>query len=207
MRLFVIFILSISLIGCKKGVGEFTLKGNISDSTFNTSLAGAVVNLYQVPVGTTDLELIGTQTLGPDGNYSFTFPREKMERYVLKASKDLYFDINENIYFSSLSLENDNTRNYSTTAKSWVNLRFINVFPSSASDFLAYTKQNGKADCEECCSKEQQNLYGIIDTSIICINDGNTAYSYFYYVSGTSNNGIRSITTVPFDTVNITLNY
>lgn len=207
MRILSVLIILSFILACKKGKGEFTLKGNISDNTFNTSHTGAVVKLYQVPVGTTDLELIGTQTLGPDGNYSFKFPRERMERYVLKAAKDLYFDINENIYFSSLTLEDDNTRNYSTTAKSWVNLRFINVFPSSSSDFLAYTKQNGKSDCDECCSKEQQNLYGIIDTSIICINDGNTAYSYFYYLSGTSNNGIRSITTVPFDTVDITLYY
>ncbi|TNF46821.1 MAG: hypothetical protein EP305_09920 [Bacteroidetes bacterium] len=207
MRLFFILIIGLSFMGCKKGKGEFTLKGNISDNTFNTSHAGAVVKLYQVPVGTTDLQLIGTQTLGSDGNYSFTFPREKMERYVLKASKDLYFDVNENIYFSTMTLEEDNVRNFGTTAKSWVNLRFINVSPSSASDFLAYTKQSGKADCEECCSKDQQNLYGIVDTSIICVNDGNTMYSYFYYLSGTSNNGIKSVITTAFDTTELLLQY
>lgn len=201
-----ILILLLLILSCKKGKGEFILKGSVQDNTFNTSLSGATVKLFQVPIGTTDMILIGTTTISSDGNYEFSFSREKMERYVIRVTRQNYFQIEEDIYFSSLSLENENIRNYSTTAKSWVKLRFVNLSPS-ASDVLGYIKQDGKQDCAECCSKDQQYLYGVIDTAIFCINDANTPYSYFYYVSGTSNNGIKSVITTAFDTTELLLQY
>lgn len=201
----VIFIVALSF-ACKKGKGDFTLKGVISDTTFNTSLNGAVVKLYQVPAGTSQEVLIGTQTLSSDGAYTFVFPRDKMEKYILKITKINYFSLNETVFFSDLTLEEDNVFNYSTTAKSWAKLRFINSNPQ-AGDVLSFIKQQGKANCSECCSINEQIFYGALDTTIYCINDGNTVYSYFYNVSGTSNQGIKSATTVVFDTTEILLNY
>jgi hypothetical protein len=191
---------------CKKGKGDFTLKGVITDTTFSTPHAGAVVKLYQVPAGTSQEILIGTQTLGSDGAYSFTFPRDKMEKYIVKVTKNNYFSLNETVYFSDLSLEEDNIANFSTTAKSWAKLRFVNSSPQSG-DILTYIKQEGKANCPECCATSESIFYGALDTTIYCINDGNTIYSYFYTVSGTTNQGIKSISTIAFDTTEIILNY
>ena len=44
----------------------------------------------------------------------------------------------------------DNIRNYTTTALSWVRLRFINQSPSP-SDVLQYSRQIGKINCSTCC--------------------------------------------------------
>ena len=66
--------------GCKKGQAEFTLKGILTDNTFGQPLSGATVKLYQVPVASTQLIEIGSASVGTDGSYSFTFPREKMEK-------------------------------------------------------------------------------------------------------------------------------
>ena len=52
--------------------------------------------------------------LAADGKYEFTFPREQVERYIIEVQKEGYFSIIEDIYFSSLTLEQDNIRNYST---------------------------------------------------------------------------------------------
>lgn len=206
MKYWSAILLIVLFSACKKGKGDFTLKGVITDTTFSTPHTGAVVKLYQVPAGTTQEILIGTQTLGSDGSYSFTFPRDKMEKYMVKVTKTNYFSLNETVYFSELTLEEDNVVNFSTTAKSWAKLRFINSNPQPG-DVLSYIKQEGKANCSECCTTSETIFYGALDTTIYCINDGNKVYSYFYNVSGTTNQGIKSATTVAFDTVEILLNY
>lgn len=194
------------IVSCKKGSAEFTIKGTITDATFQQGLTGATLNLYQYPTGSNTPSLIGTTTLSSDGSYSFTFKRDKMEKYVITVAKTNYFTLNETIYFSSLSIEEDNIRNFSTTAKSWVRLRFLNENPSDL-DELRYIKQQGKVSCTECCPSDYVYLSGAVDTSIYCINDGNTVYSYMYSVLNTTNTGILSVTTVPFDTTEIYLAY
>lgn len=206
MKYWSVILFIIVFSACKKGKGDFTLKGVITDTTFSQPHVGAVVKLYQVPAGTTQEILIGTQTLGSDGAYSFTFPRDKMEKYVVKVTKNNYFSLNEIVYFSELTLEEDNTANFSTTAKAWAKLRFINSNPQPG-DVLTYIKQEGKANCSECCTTSETIFYGALDTTIYCINDGNKVYSYFYSVSGTTNQGIKSASTVVFDTTEILLNY
>ena len=203
---FIYIIPFLLILSCKKNSGNFTIKGKISDTTFGTGLSDATVSLYQVPAGTETPALIASTTISSDGMYSFEFKREKMDKYILKTYKKNYFNIDETIYFSSLTLEEDNVRDFSTTAKSWVKLRFFNSNPD-VNDKLTFRKQAGKKLCLECCADADQYLYGAADTSIYCINDGNNLYSYFYEVAFTSNQGIKSATTVPFDTTEIYLNY
>lgn len=194
------------VFACKKGKADFTLKGTITDQTFVKNLSGAQIKLFSVPVGSTSQKEIGSMTIGTDGAYSFTFPRDKMEKYVLKITKSGYFDVERDIFFSDLTIEEDNVRNYGTTAKSWVKLTFFNANPSTT-DHLQYIKQAGKEGCEECCTDQEQHLYGAVDTSIYCINEGNTIYSYLYWVIGTTDQGLKSVSTTAFDTTEIILNY
>ena len=195
-----------SLFACKKGAGDFTIKGKITDLTFNTGLNGATIELYKVPVASNNEFLVGNQTLGSDGTYSFTFPREQMEKYIIRVNKNLYFPIESTIYYSSLELGKDNIRDYSTNAKSWVELRFLNNNPVS-NDHLRYIKQDGYSGCTECCPASEQNYYGALDTSIYCVNQGNTTYSIYYWIIGSSNQGLLQATTTPFDTTQIFLPY
>jgi hypothetical protein len=182
------------------------LKGTITDLTFNQSLKGATVKFYQVPVGTTQNQLLNSSIIGNDGSYTFTFPRDKMEKYIMVITKTNYFDISEEVFFSTLSTKDDNIRNFSTKAKSWAKLTFINSNPLP-SDQLKYIKQAGKEGCSECCSDAEQLLVGTVNTSIYCINDGNTDYSYYYWLLGTTNQGLKSAYTTAFDTVEISLTY
>ncbi|MEY3238167.1 MAG: hypothetical protein RI883_2268 [Bacteroidota bacterium] len=203
LALLVIILLSVS---CKKGKADFVLKGTVSDLTFNQNLSGATIKLYQVPVGTTQKQLLSTSTIESDGAYSFTFPRDKMEKYVVSINKTNYFEITEDVYFSSLTTSEDNVRDFSTKAKAWVKLTFFNSNPLP-SDQLKYIKQTGKEGCAECCSDAEQILFGTVNTSIYCINDANTDYSYYYWLLGTSNQGLKSAYTNAFDTVEISLTY
>lgn len=194
------------IISCKKGKADFVLKGLITDTTFGGGLDGSTIKLYETEGGGTKTNLLGT-VQSSDGNYSFTFPRNAVEYYTIVVQKENYFEINEQIGFSSLSVSEDNTRNFSTTAKAWVNLRFVNQLPASSTDELKFTKQAGKSGCDECCETTQQILTGIVDTSIICINDGNETYSYLYFDSQTSTSSINSVVTTAFDTTELLLTY
>jgi hypothetical protein len=208
MKLFFsLALLVVAFSACKKGVADFTLKGVITDATFNKNLEGASLSFYKVPVGSVQPILVTTLTTGSDGAYSLFFPRESIEKYILRITKDGYFEQEKTIYFSELTTDGENTRNYSTTAKSWVKLRFVHTINPQPTNQLQITIQQGKENCTECCAHGKRDFYGIVDTTIYCINDANTTYSYLYFLLGTSTSGTKSITTPPFDTTEILLEY
>lgn len=207
MRLFLtLTICSFILFGCKKGKTDFTLRGILSDSTFGQTLSGATVKLYEIEAGGTGINLIGQSTTSSDGSYTFTFPRNQAESYTLTAEKINYFSIDETIYFSDMSIEEDNIRDYSTTAKAWVKLRFKNESPAAGTDLTTYIKLSGKSGCPECHPNDEQYLVGVIDTVINCATDGNTIFSYLYDVIG-GPEGEKSANAVAFDTTEIILTY
>jgi hypothetical protein len=206
-KIYYILLCTIVLVACKKGKADFTIAGILTDSTFGQPFSGATVSLYEVPAGGGTNSLVGQMTTNANGAYSFTFPRDQAESYVLTSDKNNYFPLEETIYFSDLTIEEDNIRNFSTTAKAWVRLRFVNQAPADPTDLLRYLKQSGKVGCSECHTTEEQFLSGIVDTVIRCATDGNTTFSYFYDVIGASDQGIKSANAVAFDTTEILLNY
>jgi hypothetical protein len=192
---------------CKKKEIDFTLNGTVTDGTFGGGLTGATISLVQIPIGGGTSKTVGSATLGSDGKYSFTFAREKAEKYILTVSKTNYFGIESDIPFDDFSTESALERNYTTTAKSWVKLVFTNIAPASIGDGLTFIKQQGKTNCAECCAVEQHELVGLVDTTFYCVNDANTTYSYYFNVVNTTTQGIESIVTTPFDTVTIVKTY
>jgi hypothetical protein len=207
MKQLIFFVLlGLVFTACEKGTGNFVLEGKITDATFNTGLSGATLKLYKTPIGTTSSILVETLTLPTEGTYSLTFPREKMEKYTLVVNKNNYFEIEQDVYYSELSIEENNIRNYSTKAKAWVKLRFKNNSPMSG-DHLRYIKQAGLQGCETCCPNTEQIYYGALDLTFTCVNRGNQPYSFYYWVVNTANQGLKEVVTTPFDTVNLSLIY
>ena len=204
-KLFILVLIAFTY-SCEKGTGNFVLKGKVSDLTFNTGLEDAEMKIYKVPIGTTSEQLIETIVLSTDGNYNISFPREKMEKYVVKITKQNYFSMEESIFYSELSLEDENIRNFSTEAKSWAAIRIINNSPTN-NDHLRYIKQAGYQGYAECCPSVEQNYYGALDTTFYCVNKGNTLYSIYYWIVNTNNQGLKEATTVAFDTTEIFLAY
>ncbi|GAB5418816.1 MAG: hypothetical protein Crog4KO_02040 [Crocinitomicaceae bacterium] len=203
MRLltYIVLALTIGVTSCKKGKADIVLKGTITDATFNSSLTGASVQLFEVEAGGGEVNLLGTTTIASDGSYSFTFPRNQVESYIVEVQKEGYYDIDGAISLQELSVEEDNVYNYSTTAKAWAGLHFV----TSGNGTVTYTRQLGKSGCETCCESSTASLTGPIDTMIYCANDGNTTYSYTYNASGAT--GLKSVNTVAFDTSIVTLTF
>jgi hypothetical protein len=206
MRIVFVLLITVGIVySCKKGKAELTIKGVISDTSFAPPLSGATIKIHQIESGISD-ELIGQTTTNSAGEYSFTFNRDQTEYYRITSSKTDYYDLDEFISFSDLTIDNDNVYNFSTAAKSWVELRFLNS-AGQAIDVLKYLKQEGKSGCNNCCPDTQQALSGIIDTTIVYANNGNTLFSYQYFVIGTADQGLKSTTTTAFDTTLINLVY
>ena len=191
---------------CNKGKADFTLKGTITDSTFSSGLSGANVNLYATAAGSLTAYQIATTTLDSEGNFDFTFPRDKVETYYIEIKKDNYFEIYEAIPFADLSVKDDNVRNYATTAKGWVKFH-INNSGGQSSDVLEFIREEGKVNCAECCPGGYQYFYGAVDTTFYCVNDANNAYSGYYWVQGGGPSGPVWVLTTPFDTVNVDITY
>lgn len=199
-------LITLFLSACQKGTGNFVLKGKVTDLTFNTGFDGAEMKIYKIPIGTTSELLIESIVLSADGNYKVSFPREKMEKYTVRITKQNYFTIEESIFYSNLSIKEENVRNFSTAAKSWAALRIINN-TSVGSDHLRFIKQAGYQGCAECCPSDEQNYYGALDTTLYCVNKGNTLYSIYYWLVNTNTQGLKEVTTVAFDTTEILLTY
>ena len=194
------------LLGCDKGAGEFIINGTVTDATFQTGHAGAEISLYKIPLASNNEQFVSSSILGADGKFQFKVPRERLEKYIIRVNKHLYFPIEKEIYFSELKLKEENTYALSTWAQSWVALNFVNQNPLSM-DHFQYIKQAGYASCSECCPSTEQNFYGALDTTIYCINKGNTIYSLLYWVLNTPNQGYLEANTGAFDTTQIYLNY
>ncbi|MFM7644062.1 MAG: hypothetical protein ACKO5N_04650 [Sphingomonadales bacterium] len=194
------------LFSCEKGTGTFVIKGKISDQTFQTGLEGAVISIYKVPIGTSDELFVESLTLPANGTYEFSVPREKMERYILRVDKPLYFPIEKNLYYSELSIEKDNLCDLGTKAMSWAKIHFKNNNPVPM-DHFRYIKQEGLAACLSCCPSTAQNFYGSLDTTFYCVNNGNTNYSIYYWEMNTNNSGLKTTNTTAFDTTLIEVIY
>ncbi|NDB34403.1 MAG: carboxypeptidase regulatory-like domain-containing protein [Flavobacteriia bacterium] len=178
MKLFAILSLLLFLASaCKKGAGTFELEGQVMDESFAVPLEGATVELFRVAAGSNQMSYIASTTTKSDGKYAFSFPRTRSEAYILKVSKNMYFEETVSINYDDLELNTTNIVNCSTRAKSWIQLRII------------------------------KHLYGAVDTSIYCINDGNFPYAIEYAVYNSSNSGILSEISTPFDTTLILLAY
>ena len=205
MKHIILILLITILFSCDKGKADVTIRGVIFDSSLSVPLSNAIIKIYQTQSGSPN-ELIAQANTNSNGEYSLTFKRNPTEFYNIISEKNNYFDLNETISFSDISIEDENVYDFSTTAISWVKLNFINSSGQS-SDVLRYIKQEGKSGCNNCCPNGEQFLYGIVDTSLIYLNDGNFNFAYQYYVIGTAIQGLKTIQTTAFDTTEMNLAY
>ncbi|TNE53383.1 MAG: hypothetical protein EP338_12680 [Bacteroidetes bacterium] len=208
MRIYFL-ILSVILLGsCKKKDLEFRMQGKVTDLSFNKGLDGGIIEIRELGSnGAISGNPIVSATLDAGGNYDVTFKRKSVIKYLIHIKKDNYFEVDKEIPFGDLQVNETNTYNFQTTAKSWVKLHFINQAPSSADDQLRFIKQDGKEGCELCCPDTDRFVNGTKDSIFYCINDANTSYSYFFWSENPSDFGEESITTIAFDTVEIVKNW
>ncbi len=199
-------LIAFMMVNCEKNSGVFDISGTINNLSSATGLQDCKVYLYSYPVGTGEELLTDSTYTGSDGSFAFSFERAQMEKYKISFDKEGYFEGEETLYFSALSLDEVNTVNLETYGKSWVGIRLKNENPQ-AEDHFRYIKQEGKTNCDDCCPANEQNFYGNLDTTIYCANNANELYSIMYWVIGTPVVDIVSVNTVFTDTTLIEISY
>jgi hypothetical protein len=196
---FVILVLAFSP-ACRKKELKFTFSGVVKDATFGGAMDQVDVKIYVKPLGEGEKFMASTKT-GSDGRYSVTIPRDRFEFVRISISKKNYFELDQQLPFSVLTVNDDNVNDATLPAKSWVKFVIENQPPTSPTDEFKLFKYRGKTNCAECCPNDFFYFYGAADEELVCANDGNTYLSYYYWVIGTQNNGQDSVLTIPFDTV------
>ena len=203
---FFVFIQLIS--SCDRGVATFTIEGQITDLTFDKPLDSATVKLYQVMIGTNTEVLIDSVNLSSNGEYRFSFLRDKVEKYILKVEKDNYFEIVDEIPFSNLNPSEVDVYNYDIKAKSWVEMRFVNSDVATG-DLFRFMKTSENSECSECCPGGLIDLVEESYYSTTCINNANALFTVDYWIINGSNSqyGQKQTTPAPFDTTLIEVIY
>jgi hypothetical protein len=153
-----LFIVLVS-VSCKKNI-DYTIKGQVTDSSLGGNLSGATVELYSYSKGSVTGELMQTTQTDSQGNYSFTFDRERYDKLEVKIIKANYFTDSKVVLFSEMSNKEDYILDLNIYARSWVKLHFTG---NGTSD-LKYIRQEGKKDCDECCTDQEVFLYDNVDT-------------------------------------------
>lgn len=206
MKFFSLFIsLFILLNACKKGAAEFTVTGNIHDGTFNQPLKNASIKVMKKSADSGEGSLLTTVYTDSEGNYSFKIPRDRFVSFNMIMEKEGYFQVDKTVYFSNLTLKEDNVFNLSTSGKSWVKIRLMHTVSSDTKMDIIRTK--GKSACFECCPDGYQQFKGIVDTVFYCINDANTVYEFMYIQQQSTVSGTKNTVTPFMDTVELLLQY
>jgi hypothetical protein len=209
MKYFTLTILLVlfSFASCKKKELDFKFSGNIKDSNSGLNVPNATIKYYTYTLGNNVEALKGEAQTDALGNYEVTIERSKFETLKIKVTKENYFKVDESYSIDDLTTENSNDINYSLSPKSWTKFVLKNGMPASAGDELKIQKVSGKIDCDECCANETTYYNGVVDTIVICPNDGGKSMKIFWWVNGNDMNGEEVINNIPFDTTTVTIAY
>ncbi|AEA45389.1 carboxypeptidase-like regulatory domain-containing protein [Fluviicola taffensis] len=203
----IIFLFAILTIisgnGCKKKNLTYKINGTVIDSSLNTPLSNAEITISTTSISNPAEEVKATLTTDANGYFEYELQREKIQNVRISVNKMNYFSDGTLTTLDNLSLDNDNVFNYNVYAKSWVRLHFV----SDGTKDLKYYKLTGKNNCEECCPTGEMHMVNAVDSSVICINNGNSPYKIYYEVVGGSNHGEMEVITAPFQTTEILINY
>lgn len=192
-----------SINSCKKKDIKYTINGTVTDLSFNTPLANATITISTSSISSPSEIVKATLTTDASGYFEYELDREKIQNVRISVNKMNYFSDGTLTTLDNLSLDNDNVFNYNVYAKSWVRLHFV----SDGTKDLKYYKLTGKNNCEECCPTGEMHMVNAVDSSVICINNGNSPYKIYYEVVGGSNHGEMEVITAPFQTTEILINY
>ncbi len=199
----------------KNKKATYTIKGQVTDGTLGSGVAGATVLLQvkEVSGGTfnNSYKTLESITTDGNGNYSFTFDRVNAVDYKITVSKNLHFGEEDVINPDDLSTDSENTRNYTMRAMAWVRAHIKNVNPDDPNDKVIYQLTSGAYDCgSTCCGTTPHEFDGMtVDTSFVCLNDGNHDVTGTGFVTKNGQNSTvnQTVFLTPFDTTDLIINY
>jgi hypothetical protein len=191
------------LSGCKQKTVIYTIQGNVKDLSFNQGLANATIRVTIAMSGGASGGSIKTYSTDSNGDYSFSFERDRIESITIEVEKDNYFSKSIVYSLDDLTVKTPTTSNFSLYAKAWVKLHFL----GDGTTTYRYSKQDGLSNCAECCPGTEQTFTNVSNESVYCINNGGANYQVFWYIPSTTFNGQVSAITPAFDTTELVISF
>ena len=174
-------ILVLSLASCKKKVPlEFIIEGQLYDKSFNQNHDGGVVKLYKVLAATTQEIFVAEQPV-VNGSYKFVFERDRSEKYVIRFSKDGYFDEMHTVFFSQLQVGETYPLNFTVEAAAQMNWIFIDQAPLNPNYSATVQKLNGRTGAGAWPNQAYVYDSGLAHDTLKCAVGGNQ-YIKFYVI-------------------------
>lgn len=197
---------SFFLDACKKKVPlEFTIEGQIYDKSFAQNNVGGVVKLYKVLAATTQ-EIFVDEQIITNGAYKFVFERDRSEKYVLRFSKDNYFDEMHTIFFSQLQVGETFAFNFSVEAFAEMIWVFVDQPPVNENYSVSLHKLNGRESGSGACPNQIYEYYGGLDQDTLRCAVGGNQYIRFYVIK-LPNVTLDSVYCPAFETSYYTVNF
>jgi hypothetical protein len=186
---------------------EFTIEGNVHDSSFSSACASGTVKLYKTAVGGGQTSLVSTVTTDASGNYSITFERDKSEKYRLDFSKSNYFNESFDISFSELNTNEPYKKNFSVQAVATIRWIIKNVAPQLEQDQVTIQKLNGRTDATTTCANTSFIYSGANVNDTLACNVAANFYTRFNVVNLAQGVYLDSISPAPFQTVDYFIDF
>lgn len=206
-KLLILFVAFSSLLGaCNKKVPlEFTIEGQIYDKSFSQNNEGGVVKLYKVLAATTQEIFVDEQTI-TNGAYKFVFERDRSEKYVIRFSREGYFDEMHTIFFSQLQVGETFSFNFSVEAYAEMHWVFVDQPPINENYSVSLHKLNGRDSGAGACPNQIYEYYGgVVQDTLRCAVGGNQ-YIRFYVIK-LPNVTLDSVFCPAFETSYYTVNF
>lgn len=210
MRLLILTLLlvGLSFSSCKKKQIQFKIKGNVTALNNGQNIQGVDINVYSYSLGNNIEKLEGSAQTDGSGNYELNIDRAKYENLKIKITKTNYFDASKTYTIDQLSTEKVNNIAHKLSPKSYTRFIIKNQYsPTAVEDEFKIFKVSGKTDCEECCPDGYKFYHGIVDTVVVCANDGGTYMKFYWWYNGSESYGMDSVYNTPFQTIDVILNY
>lgn len=180
--LVLLVLFALTFDSCKKKTPlEFIIEGQVLDKSFNQAHEGGVVRLFKVPAATTQEILVEQQTI-TNGSYKFVFERDRSEKYVIRFSKDNYFDEAHTVFFSQLKVGEVYNLNFGVDAVAYMNWVFVDQPPVNANSSVTLQKLNGRSTGAGACPNQQYEYYGGGEPDTLRCAVGGNQYIKFYII-------------------------
>jgi hypothetical protein len=117
-----------------------------------------------------------------EGGGGVVFERDRSERYVIRFSKENYFDEVHTVFFSQLQVGQVYNYDFSVEAMSYVNWVFIDQPPASTNFSVTLQKLNGRITGAGTCPNQQYEYFGGLPPDTLRCAVGGNQYLRFYII-------------------------
>lgn len=198
LKIFVLFILILLFVNCKKDRTEVHIIGKIKAYNEITDVSSVSVTLYgkKVESGSYNASYnqLASTVSDNSGSFSIIIEKENISEYKIKLLKNSYFSVEELFYGDNFS-DGTYSSEYDFVPSADISIKILNASPKDDNDFFKYRITSGYIDAPESCLQSSEYYGMAVDEEIECklIAGQNAVFEWVKTKDGQSYNGSQTI--------------